>query len=70
MTVQKDRKYVGGRKVAEKGGLDLDLQDVADDLAELRSKLISTLTQLDTEGGLGGGYVSGNTPDAMKTVKG
>ncbi len=70
MTVQKDRKYDGGQELTNKGGLDLDLQDVADDLAELRAKLISTLTQLDTEGALGGGYVTANTPDPMKTTKG
>lgn len=70
-TIYSDSFHGGaGHTDGDEVPLALAFQDTADDLAELREKLISTLTQLDTEGGLGGGYVAGNTPDAMKTVNG
>lgn len=45
-------------------------QDAADDLTELRSKVIVLATMLDAELTLGGGYVAAATPTAMKTVNG
>lgn len=58
------------RDTSTNPSLALALRDIADDLAEIRTKFIATLTQLDTEGGLGGGYVTANSPDALKTIKG
>jgi len=50
--------------------LALALQDTADDLSELRSKVIVLATKLDAEITLGGGYVTAATPATMKTVNG
>jgi hypothetical protein len=69
MTLQKKRKYEGGRKIAEKGGLDQDMVEVADDFATLLAKFNSLLGKLDTEGSLGGGYVTEIGISSFKTVK-
>lgn len=63
----------GGRGISRESGVDpmKDLFDAAaDDLTEIRTKFVALLTQLDTEGGLGGGYVAGFTPAALNLVKG
>jgi len=58
MSEQKERQYEGGKRLAEKGGLDSDMRDVADDHETLRAQFNALLAKLDTEGGLGGGYVT------------
>lgn len=71
MTVQKDQKFTGGRSLTEKGGLDLDLQDVADDITELRTQLIALLAKLDADAGVTDvNYASTLTPATQKTTKG
>lgn len=71
MAVQKDRKFEGGRRLAEKGGLDLDLQDVADDITEFRTQFIALLAKLDADGGVTDvDYASTLTPATQKTTKG
>jgi hypothetical protein len=63
----------GGRGLSRESGVDpvKDLFDAAaDDLTEIRTQFVALLTQLDTEGGLGGGYVAGFTPAALTLVKG
>ena len=62
-----------GRGVSKESGVDnlVELFNAAaDDLTELRTQFVALLTQLDTEGGLGGGYVAGFTPAALTLVKG
>jgi len=62
-----------GRGVTRESGVDplVDLFNATvDDLTELRTQFIALLTQLDTEGGLGGGYVAGFSPAALTLVKG
>lgn len=69
MTQQKPRKFEGGKQVAEKGGLDNDLVEVAQDFETLRTKFNALLAQLDTEGGLGGGYVTAHGISSLKTIE-
>jgi hypothetical protein len=62
----------GGRGLSRESGVDpvKELFDAAaDDLTELNTQFVALLTQLDTEGGLGGGYVAGFTPAAQTLVK-
>lgn len=46
------------------------LRDIADDFTEIHAQMTALMVQLDTEGGLGGGYVAGFTPAALTHVKG
>lgn len=46
------------------------LRDAADDMTELRAHFQAILAKLDTEGALGGGYVTAGTPAAQKLTKG
>ena len=66
-------KICGGLDRGDVAGGGNNLVDVlgavVDDLTELRTQLIATLTQLDTEGALGGGYVAGFSPAALETEK-
>jgi hypothetical protein len=46
------------------------LRDMIDDFTELRDNMVGLMVALDAEGGLGGGYVAGYTPAALKSIKG
>ena len=46
------------------------MRDGIDDMTEMRDKWATILTKLDTEGGLGGGYVAAGTLAAQKLTKG
>jgi hypothetical protein len=46
------------------------LRNAVDDLMELRTQMVALMVQLDTEGNLGGGYVTGFTPAALTLIKG
>lgn len=59
--VKSDYGWGGAQSTPEGSGdppLATVLRDEADDFETLRAKFNALLTQLDTEGGLGGGYVS------------
>ena len=63
----------GGRGISRESGVDplKDLFDAAaDDLTEVRAKIVVLATMLDAEGTLGGGYVTAATPAAANLVKG
>lgn len=63
----------GGRGISRESGVDpmKDLFDAAaDDLTEVRDKIVVLATMLDAEGTLGGGYVTAATPAVANLVKG
>lgn len=76
MTTVKTNFGEGGMNLAPEGAqgspdLATTLRDVADDLAELRTKFIAVLAKLDADAGVTDiDYESGSTPASLKTIKG
>jgi hypothetical protein len=62
-----------GRGESKESGVSTELElwnALFDDLTDMRTKFGTLLTQLDAEGTLGGGYVSGNALATATLAKG
>lgn len=71
MTAQKERQYEGGKNVAEKGGLDEDMRDVADSFTAIKPGTISQAALVQDKVVIEGGYVGDpTTPSSQLTGAG
>lgn len=75
MPAIKESYFEGGAGHTPRGSdhhpaLAASLRAGIDDITELRTQLIALLTKLDTEAGLGGGYVAACSPAAQTLTKG
>jgi hypothetical protein len=62
-----------GRGESKEHGISTELElwnALYDELGDVRTKFGTLLAQLDTEAGLGGGYVAGNALAAQQLLKG